>query len=63
MPDSRARTSSSTIEMLNSMWAAMIVGMPSWMRVPNRSLMNENDDANSTSVERAMTISGTMIEM
>ena len=41
----------------------MIVGMPSWIRVPKVSLMNENDEANSTSVERAMTISGTMIEM
>ena len=50
MPVSRARTSSSTIEMLNSMCAATIVGMPSWSRVPIESLMNPNPTANSTIV-------------
>jgi hypothetical protein len=49
--------------MLNSTCAAMIVGCPKLSLMPNTDSRTSNPVAKRTSVERAMTISGTMMLM
>ena len=49
--------------MLNSTWAAMMVGCPNRNLIPNADSITSKPVANRTSVASAMTISGTMTLM